>query len=91
MAKSTVKTTRISNIIDGMDNAAYIEDAQQYIRKALRNDDGTYTLNHHRGWFPAFDTDTYDTIEELCAAMKQFAPLSHWKQQYNAAGENTLE
>lgn len=85
-----VRTSKISNIIDGFDNAAYIEDGGM-LRKAERSEDGTYTLIHYPDGFPSTKTDCFDTIEELCVEMKQYAPLNQWRKQYTNWGENTLE
>lgn len=39
-----------------------------------------YVLDFHRGFFPAFDNEAYNTLEELIEAMREIEPdLRKWK------------
>jgi len=42
--------------------------------------DGYYYITYHHGRMPAFDTETFDTIPQLIAAMRKLEPdLRKWK------------
>lgn len=38
-----------------------------------------YLVTYHKGEMPAFETNTFTSIIDVIDAMREIAPLTHWK------------
>jgi len=74
---------RTKRVADNVGRGLWIEYGGGYVAVAGQIDDGDgvrYVLNFHHGEMPAFKHETFDTIDELIAAMRKVEPdLRKWR------------
>lgn len=84
-----VRTKRVSNII--YDGPLYVWSGNTFIRASHGvEDDKVYLITYHDGLMPAFDAESFPTLESLCERMKSIEDLRKWRSLYDSKGEITV-
>ena len=69
-------TLIVADYVDGYEveniNRTTGESEYEYVEPA-------YVLKFHNGFMPAFDTNRYESVEALAAAMKGYSDLRSWR------------